>query len=78
VVVGTRSKPALPAVRRRIALEILQGAGAIRCEDVERVFAVSHRTASRDIDALVAQGLAVRVHGGAVSPSVARSVAVPP
>jgi DeoR/GlpR family transcriptional regulator of sugar metabolism len=60
------NRAALPAVRLRHALRLLQATGAVRCHDLQQVFNVSEATARRDIDALVCRGGAARVHGGAV------------
>jgi DeoR/GlpR family transcriptional regulator of sugar metabolism len=60
---------ALPAVRRRHALQLLRHDGAVSCRDLQAAFQISEATARRDISALVRQGHGVRVHGGAVDPA---------
>jgi DeoR/GlpR family transcriptional regulator of sugar metabolism len=68
----TPSRPRLPAVRRRHALEVLRTHGFITCREIQTTFGVSEATARRDVDALVQYGAAHRIHGGAMLPPRSR------
>ncbi len=52
--------------RRRKVLELIEQKGQITVRELVSRFAVSAVTARADIDALCAEGLAIRSHGGAV------------
>jgi DeoR/GlpR family transcriptional regulator of sugar metabolism len=58
----------LPAVRRRRVAEMIERNGAVTCSTVQLLFRVSAATARRDLDHLAREGVALRVHGGAMSP----------
>ena len=58
---------ALPAVRQRHAIYLLDTCGFVTCREIQAAFDVSEATARRDIDALVRKGVAQRVRGGAMS-----------
>lgn len=66
----TSNRAALPAVRRRHALQLLWRDGSVSCQDLRALFDISEATARRDIDSLVKRGHAVRVYGGAVLPEL--------
>lgn len=55
----------LPATRRAELLERLGREGSVRVSDLVRDLGVTAVTVRRDIDQLAAEGLVVRVHGGA-------------
>jgi DeoR/GlpR family transcriptional regulator of sugar metabolism len=57
----------LPEVRRQRLAEMLQRDGEIRLPAAARALGVSEMTVRRDLELLQVQGLAKRVHGGAVS-----------
>jgi DeoR/GlpR family transcriptional regulator of sugar metabolism len=61
----------VPAERRRLIAERIEGAGSITVAALELEFGVSPMTARRDLQALEEAGLARRTHGGAVLPSLA-------
>src|SRR6266487_6182518 len=52
--------------RRRKILELVEQSGQITIHDVVRRFSVSAVTARSDLDALSANGVVLRSHGGAV------------
>lgn len=52
--------------RRRKILELVENSGQVTIRDVVRRFAVSAVTARSDLDALSANGVILRSHGGAV------------
>lgn len=56
-----------PAERRQLILSELGDAGAVRVEELGRRFDVSEMTVRRDLDALEAEGLLERTHGGAIA-----------
>lgn len=60
------TSPVLPAVRRRYALRVLNTRGYVTCREMQTTFGISEATARRDIDALVSDGRASRIHGGAM------------
>lgn len=60
-------RPALASERRLAILERLEGAGSVRVADLRESFGVSEMTIRRDIEALAHEGLARRVHGGALA-----------
>jgi DeoR/GlpR family transcriptional regulator of sugar metabolism len=62
------TSPVLPAVRRRYALRVLNTRGYVTCREIQTTFEISEATARRDIDALVSDGRASRIHGGAMLP----------
>lgn len=73
--------PPLAAERRRKLLKLLTERGAVNVGDAERELGVSRMTVHRDLDALAAEGLLRKVHGGAVAlPGKRRSAtaAIPP
>ena len=53
--------------RRQRIVEIVSARRAARLEDLSHALGVSTATARRDLDELAAQGLLLRVHGGAVA-----------
>lgn len=57
----------LAAERRGAILRALQSGGAVRVADLAAELAVSEMTVRRDLDALDAQDLLRKVHGGAVA-----------
>jgi DeoR/GlpR family transcriptional regulator of sugar metabolism len=57
----------LAAERRRAILNSLESGGAVRVADLAAELSVSEMTVRRDLDALDAQELLRKVHGGAVS-----------
>jgi DeoR/GlpR family transcriptional regulator of sugar metabolism len=57
----------LAAERRRAILASLESGGAVRVADLATTLSVSEMTVRRDLDALDAQELLRKVHGGAVS-----------
>ena len=57
----------LAAERRRAILAAIQSGGAVRVADLATELAVSEMTVRRDLDALDAQDLLRKVHGGAVA-----------
>jgi DeoR/GlpR family transcriptional regulator of sugar metabolism len=57
----------LAAERRRAILASLESGGAVRVADLAAELAVSEMTVRRDLDALDAQELLRKVHGGAVT-----------
>ncbi|MCG8452708.1 MAG: DeoR/GlpR family DNA-binding transcription regulator [Spirochaetales bacterium] len=60
------SNTRLPAHRRQRILSELDSKGAVRVEELGRLFSVSEMTVRRDLDALEAEGLLERTHGGAL------------
>ena len=52
--------------RQYLVLEHLKANNIISISEIVRKFDVSHETARRDLEALKDQGLAKRIHGGAV------------
>ncbi|HEY5230558.1 MAG TPA: DeoR family transcriptional regulator, partial [Galbitalea sp.] len=69
--------PILPALRRRRLAETLLSTGAVTVREVVRATAVSSATARRDLDDLARQGIAIRVHGGAVAHHVLHETFLP-
>ena len=57
----------LPAERRQLILKNLSSAGAVRVDKLGLQFDVSEMTVRRDLDALEAEGLLERTHGGAIA-----------
>ncbi|MCK5737290.1 MAG: DeoR/GlpR transcriptional regulator [Spirochaetaceae bacterium] len=57
----------IPAQRRQLILAELSTAGAVRVDELGRRFDVSEMTVRRDLDALEAEGLLERTHGGAIA-----------
>jgi len=57
----------LPAERRRLILAELSNTGAVRVDELGRSFDVSEMTVRRDLDAMEAEGLLERTHGGAIA-----------
>ena len=53
--------------RRRLLVEALHRGGSLSVAEAERMLNVSRMTVHRDLDALAAQGLARKVHGGVVA-----------
>ncbi|MDT5196177.1 MAG: hypothetical protein QOH20_2931, partial [Mycobacterium sp.] len=53
--------------RRGLILRVLHSAGAVRVADLAADLDVSEMTVRRDLDALDAQELLRKVHGGAVT-----------
>jgi len=68
---STGRRPAVPAVRRRLILELLRERGSVSVAAVEERFEVSPMTARRDLALLAEAGYARRTHGGAVLPELA-------
>jgi DeoR/GlpR family transcriptional regulator of sugar metabolism len=66
----------LAAERRRRLLALVRGARAISVTALERRLGTSRMTIYRDLDALVADGVVERVHGGVVAVDGARPRAV--
>jgi len=64
-------RPAMPAQRRRMILEILRQQGSVTVDEVQEQFGVSPMTARRDLALLARRGQARRTHGGAVLPELA-------
>jgi DeoR/GlpR family transcriptional regulator of sugar metabolism len=64
-------RPAVPAERRRLILEMLREHGSLSVGAVEEEFGVSPMTARRDLALLAESGQARRTHGGAVLPELA-------
>jgi DeoR family transcriptional regulator, aga operon transcriptional repressor len=56
----------LPVQRRQRIVEFLQRHGAVTLQQLEQALRVSLSTLRRDLDALAAEGLVDRAHGGAV------------
>jgi DeoR family transcriptional regulator, aga operon transcriptional repressor len=56
----------LASERRRQMVDHLRSTGSTTVEDLVRLFGVSPSTVRRDLEALEAEGLVLRVHGGAV------------
>jgi DeoR family transcriptional regulator of aga operon len=56
----------LPVQRRQRIVEFLQRHGAVTLQQLEQALHVSLSTLRRDLDALAAEGLVDRAHGGAV------------
>jgi DeoR family fructose operon transcriptional repressor len=57
----------LPAERRQLILAGLTSAGAVRVDELSRSLGVSEMTVRRDLDAMEAEGLLERTHGGAIA-----------
>jgi DeoR/GlpR family transcriptional regulator of sugar metabolism len=57
----------LAAERRRVILATLHSGGSVRVSDLAAELSVSEMTVRRDLDALDAQALLRKVHGGAVT-----------
>ncbi|MGD7707263.1 LacI family DNA-binding transcriptional regulator [Microlunatus sp. Y2014] len=57
--------------RRSRVLRLIDDDGSVTVADLARRFAVSEMTVRRDLEQLAAEGLAVRVRGGATRPSAA-------
>lgn len=57
----------LPARRRQDILAQLESEGTVRVEELGRLFDVSEMTIRRDLDAMEAEGLLERTHGGAIA-----------
>ncbi|MFD1939458.1 MULTISPECIES: DeoR/GlpR family DNA-binding transcription regulator [Nonomuraea] len=55
------------ANRLDLTLRLVQGSGQVSVSELSRRLGVSEMTVRRDLDALEAQGLVRRVHGGAVA-----------
>ncbi len=53
--------------RRRILLEAIRSRGSLSVADAEKTLDVSRMTIHRDLDALEAQGLVRKVHGGVMA-----------
>jgi DeoR/GlpR family transcriptional regulator of sugar metabolism len=68
---GRRQRPAVPAERRRMILELLRERGSVSVSLVEERFDVSPMTARRDLALLSDSGFARRTHGGAMLPELA-------
>ena len=68
---GNAKRPAVPAERRRLILELLREQGSVSVATVEEEFRVSPMTARRDLALLAESGYARRTHGGAVLPELA-------
>ena len=66
----------LAAERRHAILRALNAGGAVRVADLAAELDVSEMTVRRDLDALDAQNLLRKVHGGAVSSAQPRRRAV--
>lgn len=60
------------AARRRAILEFVIEHGSAQADDLVRRFAISRMTVHRDLEALAAQGLIRRVHGGVTTLSDGR------
>jgi DeoR family transcriptional regulator, aga operon transcriptional repressor len=56
----------LPAQRRQRIVEFLQRHGAVTLQQLEQALRVSLSTLRRDLDALAAEGIVDRAHGGAL------------
>ena len=67
----------LPALRRRRLAEVLLSTGSVTVREVVTATAVSSATARRDLDDLARQGIAIRVHGGAVAHHVLHETFLP-
>jgi predicted DNA-binding transcriptional regulator YafY len=67
----------LPALRRRRLAEALLSTGAVTVREAVIATAVSSATARRDLDDLARQGIAIRVHGGAVAHHVLHETFLP-
>jgi DeoR family fructose operon transcriptional repressor len=63
----SRSELVLPELRRQRLAQMIRLEGEIRLQTAARVLGVSEMTARRDLEVLQIQGLARRVHGGAVA-----------
>jgi DeoR/GlpR family transcriptional regulator of sugar metabolism len=64
-----REAPAMLARQRQQAiLDLVHRHGGVRVGDLVREFEVSDMTVRRDLEALAAQGLVAKVHGGATAP----------
>ncbi|WP_183061631.1 DeoR family transcriptional regulator [Motilibacter peucedani] len=63
------ARDALPHERRAHLLQVLAERGALSVGDVQDLTGVSYPTAARDLQVLCTQHGAVRVHGGALSPT---------
>ena len=63
----SRSELVLPEMRRLRLAEMIRSEGEIRLHTAARVLGVSEMTARRDLELLQIQGVARRVHGGAVA-----------
>jgi DeoR/GlpR family transcriptional regulator of sugar metabolism len=61
----------LAGQRQNLIIEELRRHGAVRVSELTEVLNVSDMTVRRDIEALAASGLLVKVHGGATSSGVA-------
>ncbi len=58
--------PLLPAQRRQRIVDFLQRHGAVTISQLEQALGASLSTLRRDLDALAAEGLVDRTHGGAL------------
>jgi DeoR/GlpR family transcriptional regulator of sugar metabolism len=67
----SRNEHLLPEVRRRAIAENLRTRGGSLVTDLEGEFQVSSMTIRRDLRELERQGLAKRIHGGAIAPALA-------
>lgn len=56
----------LPAQRRQRIVDFLRSHGAVTLPQLEQALAVSQSTLRRDLDALAAEGVVDRTHGGAL------------
>ena len=59
----------LAAQRREIILDLVRRTGAARVSELTATLGVSDMTIRRDLEALAAEGLLEKVHGGATMPS---------
>ena len=60
------SSPLLPAQRRQRIVDFLQRHGAVTISQLEQALGASLSTLRRDLDALAAEGIVDRTHGGAL------------
>ncbi|MEU9856311.1 LacI family DNA-binding transcriptional regulator [Streptomyces sp. NPDC047974] len=59
--------------RREVLLRLIERRGAVKVKDVAEEMGVSAVTVRQDVRELAGRGLVVRVHGGAMAPSVAQA-----
>ena len=62
----------LASERRRRILALVRGKGSVLVTELEQQMEVSRMTIYRDLDALVAEGLVEKVHGGVVAVETAK------
>ena len=65
---ATENQPVFMEERQRRVAEIIAAEGSVTVAKMKELFAISHETARRDLEALERAGLCKRTHGGAIGP----------